>query len=88
MNDDEPANDLVDTATSRPETEALPPGWSRPLPDTLPEPTYWPAALALGITLFAWGLVTTFIISGAGLILAVLALSGWIGDIRHEQRGS
>ena len=66
----------------------LPTGWSRPLPAELPEPTYWPAVMALGIVLFAWGFVTTFLITGIGLILVIMAFRGWIGDIRHEQQRS
>lgn len=69
-------------------TRTLPPGWTRALPEVLPQPTYWPAVLALGIVLFAWGFVTTLIISGIGLILMVLALKGWVGDIRREQQRS
>ena len=50
----------------------------------LPRPTYWPAVLAFGITLFAWGFVTTFYITLAGLLIIFLALGGWIGDLLHE----
>lgn len=60
------------------------PGWNLPKPDVVPHPTYWPITMALGITFFAWGAVTTFIISILGLILFGIALAGWIGDIRHE----
>jgi hypothetical protein len=59
------------------------PGWSRPDHTDLPRPTYWPAVLALGIAFLAWGLVTSWIISGVGLVLFALALAGWIGDLRH-----
>ena len=60
--------------------------WHTPQPATLPRPTYMPAALALGIVLLVWGVVTTFWISGVGLILSALALAGWIGELRHERR--
>ncbi len=60
------------------------PGWSTPKPKVIPHPTYWPIVMALGITFFAWGALTTFIISILGLILFGIALAGWIGDIRHE----
>jgi hypothetical protein len=40
--------------------------------------------MALGITLFAWGLVTSPVVLGVGLTLAAFALAGWIGEIRHE----
>jgi len=63
--------------------QALRPGWHPPDHSELPQPTYWPAVLALGITFLAWGLVTSLVISGVGLILLALALAGWIGELRH-----
>ena len=59
------------------------PGWKDYPVEDLPQPTYWPAAMAFGITFIFWGIVTTFIISGVGLIIFIVALVGWIGDIRH-----
>jgi hypothetical protein len=50
----------------------------------LPEPTYWPATLAFGITLLAWGIVTTYAISLVGLLVICVAIGGWIGDLLHE----
>jgi hypothetical protein len=58
-------------------------GWVRVEHTALPEPTYWPAVLALAITFLAWGLVTSLVISGVGLVLFVVALAGWIGALRH-----
>lgn len=63
----------------------VPPGWHK-LDEPLPEPTYWPAVMAVGIVFIAWGIVTLYAISGVGLLLFVIALVGWIGDLRHEQR--
>ncbi len=60
-------------------------GWTVPRPETLPAPTYWPVVLALGTTMILWGLVSSWMLSGVGLLLFALALSGWIGDIRHEE---
>jgi hypothetical protein len=62
------------------------PGWNQPRPEKLPEPTAWPAALALASTLIVWGFVSSLIISGVGLALFVAALAGWIGDMRHERK--
>jgi len=59
-------------------------GWSKPLPEHLSEPTYWPAVMALGVTALLWGIVTSVIISLVGLALFVLALIGWIGELLHE----
>jgi hypothetical protein len=64
----------------------LRPGWNRLRPEKLPEPTAWPAALALAVTLMLWGFVSSLISTGVGLALFVVALAGWIGDIRHERK--
>lgn len=61
----------------------LRPGWSRPLPEQIPRPTYWPAVLALGVTFVFWGVVTSAIISGIGLLVFALGLAGWIGELLH-----
>jgi len=61
------------------------PEWTVPRPDKLPEPCFWPAALALGITFLVWGLVTSLIITGVGFMLFAVALAGWIQAIRHER---
>lgn len=64
----------------------LRPGWSQPKPERLPEPTAWPVALALGVTLILWGLVSSLVITSIGLVLFVAALAGWVADIRHERK--
>jgi hypothetical protein len=56
-------------------------GWSTPLPEHLAQPTYWPAMLALGMTLALLGPVTSMAITVVGLGLAFAALIGWIGDL-------
>lgn len=64
--------------------KAKPPGaegWKQPLPATLPRPTYWPAVLALGLTLMLLGPVTLFPVGLAGLVFSIVALMGWIGEI-------
>ena len=43
----------------------------------LPAPTVWPMVLALGITLLFAGLVTNAIVSGVGVVLALVAAVGW-----------
>ncbi len=60
--------------------------WNAAKPATLPEPTYWPVALALGNLLALWGLVTTWIISAVGMVLVVASLSGWIRNLTQEHR--
>ncbi len=62
----------------------MPPGWNRPLPERLPRPTYWPAALALGATMALLGPVTLMAVTIAGACVAAVALAGWIGEIIRE----
>ena len=70
---------------AEPATDRSQPGWHPPLPEKLPEPTIWPLVLALGATLLAWGVVTSWIISGVGLLLLAAGTGGWIARMRHEQ---
>ncbi len=53
-------------------------------PEVLPEPTYWPFFVAMGLAFLGWGLLTTWLISLAGFIILVVALTGWINILRHE----
>jgi hypothetical protein len=71
-------------ATEPPEVQ-LRPGWSLPLPPALPPPSYWPSVLALAIVLLLWGLVSSIVVSGIGLGLFILAIAGWVGDLRHAE---
>ena len=59
------------------------PGWTALEHIALPLPTYWPAVLALAITLLAWSVITSWFIFGVGLLLFVVGLAGWIGDLLH-----
>lgn len=69
----------------KPETNA-PPGWNLARPRKLARPTFWPAALALAITLLFWSLVTSRVIALVGIILFAAALAGWIREICHERK--
>lgn len=53
-------------------------------PENLPEPTYWPFFLAMGLMFLGWGLLTTWMISVAGFVVLVISLIGWINILRHE----
>jgi hypothetical protein len=70
------------------EEEIPPPSaeWQKPPAGHLPKPTAWPATLALSITFLLWGLASSLIISAVGAVVFAVALTGWIGDIRHERR--
>ena len=59
--------------------------WSKPKPDVIPRPTYAPAALAFGITLLFWGLITSPVVLGMGVLVFTVALVMWIGEMRHDQ---
>ena len=74
----------ADTPARDPASTAPTPGWSAAMPERLAQPTYWPAVLALAIAFVLWGAVTSLVISGVGLLLAVIGLAGWIGELRHE----
>ena len=54
----------------------------------LPSPTAWPFVLAVGLTLGFTGLVTSFSITGIGIVLAVAGIIGWarqvLPDEQHE----
>lgn len=54
-------------------------------PAELPEPTYWPFYLAMGIMFLAWGLLTMWEFSLLGFIIMIIALVGWINVLRHEK---
>jgi hypothetical protein len=58
--------------------------WMLPV-EELPHPTYWPITMSLGIVFAFWGIVTSFIISGVGIILFIIALIGWLGDLRNAE---
>jgi hypothetical protein len=62
----------------------LPPGWSCPKPEHLPSATAWPALFALGVTLFAWGIVSSPPLLLFGGALLVFALGHWIGEMVHD----
>jgi hypothetical protein len=72
----------------------IPKGWHKPLPERLPKPGYWPAIMAMGVTFMLWGMAVGFnevvstiiILFFVGLSLFIVALIGWIGDLRDERK--
>lgn len=50
---------------------------------TLPGPTAAPPAMAMGIMMLAWGIVTHWTMSVGGLVLMGVALWLWINEIRN-----
>ncbi|HEY1765155.1 MAG TPA: hypothetical protein VGF85_09545 [Opitutaceae bacterium] len=63
-----------------------PPGWTRLPTEHLPPPTFWPAGLAFGLTLLFWGLISSWVILAAGIIVMAASLRGWIRAIRLERK--
>jgi hypothetical protein len=51
--------------------------------EELPQPTYWPVIMALGIRFIFWGVATSYIVSYFGIVIFFIALIGWIGDLRN-----
>jgi hypothetical protein len=66
------------------ESAQMPPGWKKPLPERMARPTYWPAGLALGMTMALLGPVTLMAVTVVGLGVAAVALAGWIGEMAHD----
>ncbi len=62
----------------------LQPGWSLPKPEVIPRATYWPVLLAGGVAFVFWGLISDIWIFGAGLILTIMSIIGWVNDLLNE----
>ena len=50
----------------------------------LPEPSYLPAVVALGITIALVGVVLSWVLSGLGAAIAVIAIARWVRQTREE----
>ncbi len=59
--------------------------WSTPLPEKTPPPTYAPVFLALGITFVLFGVVSSYVFSAAGLVLMLVSISKWVGELLHGE---
>jgi hypothetical protein len=60
--------------------------WVEPLPEKVPDATFAPAFLALGITFLLFGIVSSYVFSAAGLVLMVWSISKWIGELVRGDR--
>jgi hypothetical protein len=63
-----------------------PQDWDLARPEKIPHPSLHPPAVALGVTLLVWGLISSPIVSAFGVVLFAVALAGWIKEIRHERK--
>ena len=50
----------------------------------MPEPSYLPATVAFGIMIALVGVITTWVLTGIGVIIALIALVRWIGQARSD----
>ena len=55
----------------------------RPEEERVPNPTYIPAAMAMGIMMLLWGILTNWLMSLAGALLMIWALQAWVREL-HE----
>jgi hypothetical protein len=60
--------------------------WNIPKPAIIPPPTYWPFILSLGATLMGLGVLTSNIITATGIVLFILAIIKWVGELSSEDR--
>jgi hypothetical protein len=60
--------------------------WVEPLPAKVPGATFAPAFLALGITFLLFGIVSSYVFSGAGLVLMVWSIGKWIGELMRGDK--
>lgn len=55
-------------------------------PPHMPAPTVWPVTIAAGLTLLAWGAVTSPIFSTVGALVLLMGIAGWIRELRRDAR--
>ncbi len=63
-----------------PSTDDRDPG----VPPPQPAPTIWPVTIAAGLTLLAWGAVTSPIFSAVGALALLAGIAGWIRELRRD----
>jgi hypothetical protein len=44
----------------------------------------WPFSVGAGVTLMAFGVVTSLLLSVLGVVLVAYGLAGWINELRHD----
>ena len=50
----------------------------------LPEPAYTPVVLAFGVSVIVIGVVLSWVMVAIGLLIALIALTRWIRQMREE----
>ena len=64
----------------RPQDPPPPPGEAVHLPG----PSYLPVIVAFGVTMILVGVVISFFITGAGLVITGIAVVRWVRDTRED----
>jgi hypothetical protein len=65
---------------ARPEDQVPPRGE----PVHLPDPSYLPVIVALGITFTLVGVIVNWVLCGIGVVITVYAILRWIGQTRED----
>ena len=55
------------------------------LPEKLPPHTVWPITISFGVTLLAFGVLTSPLMCITGLIMFLYGAAGWVEDLRNDQ---
>ncbi|MBA3264316.1 MAG: hypothetical protein H0T69_17985 [Thermoleophilaceae bacterium] len=71
---------MADEAVHTDGSPAPPPGE----PVHLPGPSYLPVVTALGLTLAVIGIVLSWVVTGIGLVITVVAIRRWVRDTRAD----
>jgi heme/copper-type cytochrome/quinol oxidase subunit 1 len=66
------------------ERRPVPAGWTAYPPERLPAPSASPILFAFGVTLLAWGIVSSFVVSLIGAVVVAVSLLHWMGEIAHD----
>ncbi len=79
-----PSVPMTDSAVDRaPETAKaqVSPSRSDETVAEVPQPTYVPAALAMGIMMMLWGILTNWIMSAVGALVMIWAVTVWVREM-------
>ncbi|MGH9504127.1 MAG: hypothetical protein ACRD20_14845 [Terriglobales bacterium] len=60
------------------------PGWSLPVPNSLPLPTFAPAIMAMGIVFVAMGFVSKWYVGGVGAVIFAVAARRWVEELQGD----
>jgi len=58
--------------------------WTEPRSPGIPEPTYWPAVVALSVVTFSLGFLTSWVITAAGLAAFTFSVTRWMEELNRD----